>query len=70
MTGSFIKFFNKIFKKLQKIPKLFMKMPMIQKLLILLIIAFIVSTFAFNKREGFEQASDFIVKKTTEFFNQ
>ena len=52
MAGSFIKFFNKIFKTLQKIPKLFMKMPMIQKLLILLIVAFVISTFAFNKKKG------------------
>ena len=69
MAGSFIKFFNKIFKTLQKIPKLFMKMPMIQKLLILLIVAFVISTFAFNKKEGFEQASDFIVKKGNDVYD-
>ena len=69
MTGSFIKFFNKIFRSLRRIPKLFMKMPMIQKILILLIIAFIVSSYAFNKKEGFEQASDFIVKKGNDVYD-
>tara|TARA_B100001094_G_C18193720_1_gene809091 strand:+ start:2814 stop:3764 length:951 start_codon:yes stop_codon:yes gene_type:complete len=69
MAVSFIKYFNKIFKKLKKIPKLYMKMPMIQKLLILLIIAFIISSFAFNKKEGFEQASQFIVKKGIDVYD-
>ena len=38
-------------------------------LLILLIIAFIISSFAFNKKEGFEQASQFIVKKGIDVYD-
>ena len=41
MANTFVKFFNKIFKSLRKLPKLFVKMPLIQKLLILLIVAFV-----------------------------
>ena len=69
MTISFVKFFNKLFKSLAKVPKLFIKMPMLQKLLIILIVAFVVSSYVFNKKEGFEQASDFIVKKGNDVYD-
>ena len=69
MANSFIKFFNKLFKSLKKIPKLFTKMPLIQKLLILLIVAFVISSYMFNKKEGFEQASEFMVKKGNDVYD-
>jgi SAM-dependent methyltransferase len=69
MANSFIKFFNKIFKSFKKLPKLFIKMPLIQKLLILLIIAFVITSYMFNKKEGFEQASEFMVKKGNDVYD-
>ena len=69
MANTFVKFFNKIFKSLRKLPKLFVKMPLIQKLLILLIVAFVISSYMFNKKEGFEQASEFMVKKGNDVYD-
>lgn len=69
MANSFLKFFNKLFKSLRKLPKLFIKMPLIQKLLLLLIVAFVVTSYVFNKREGFEQASEFMVKKGNDVYD-
>lgn len=69
MANSFIKFFNKLFKSLRKLPKLFTKLPLIQKLLILLIIAFVITSYMFNKKEGFEQSSQFIVKKGNDVYD-
>tara|TARA_B100000674_G_C37920646_1_gene953108 strand:- start:315 stop:1271 length:957 start_codon:yes stop_codon:yes gene_type:complete len=69
MAVNFIKYFKKIFKTLTKLPKLFIKLPTLHKLLILLIVAFVISSYAFNKKEGFEQASKFIVKKGNDVYD-
>tara|TARA_B100000925_G_scaffold103599_1_gene76298 strand:+ start:8899 stop:9855 length:957 start_codon:yes stop_codon:yes gene_type:complete len=69
MTTSFTAFFNKLFKSLKKIPKLFIKLPLIQKLLVLLIIAFVITSYTFNKKEGFKQSADFIVKKGNDVYD-